>query len=105
MKYDTSEIRRAAQQVGAAADDLDNAANHDVARMISALPGHFVGEAANALNEELNDLNGDLLALTRGLESVRSELLAYAKRLEAADRAASQSIEVRPAAGGGSAEL
>lgn len=101
MKYDTNEIRRAARQVGAAAEDLDSAASRDLARMISMLPGNFEGEAATALNEELNDLKSDMLALTRGLESIRAELLSYAKRLEDADRAAAQFIESGRIAGGG----
>ena len=105
MKYDTSEIRRAAQQVGAAADDLDSAASRDLARMLSSLPGNFEGEAASALGEELNGLKRDLLSLTRGLESIRAELLSYAKRLDDADRAAAQFIETGSIAGGGAARF
>lgn len=105
MKYDTSEIRRAARQVGVAAEDLNSAATRDVANLISALPGNFVGEAATALNEELNDLKSDMLSLSRGLESVMNELLRYAARLDEADREASRWIEGKNPGGGGSADF
>lgn len=88
MKYDTSEIRQAARQVGSVAEDVDSAATRDVAKMLSSLSGTFEGEAATALRDELTDLKSDLLALTKGLKGIQSELMAYAARIEEADRGA-----------------
>lgn len=92
MRYDTVEIRRAARQVGRVADTVQDLASDDVTKMINLLPGNFVGEAADALNDELADLKSDLRSLARGLESIQSELNAYARRLELLDQEMSSFI-------------
>ncbi|MDO5377593.1 MAG: WXG100 family type VII secretion target [Clostridia bacterium] len=88
MEYDTAAIRRVARQVGRAASEIRATATSDVSAVINGLSGHFEGEAADALHEELADLSSDLKRLASGLNSVEKELMDYAARLEEADRQA-----------------
>ena len=93
MTYDTAEIRRVARRVGNVASEVGSIATADVGAALNMIPGNFEGEAATVLQEELTDFRGDLKKLQNGLKKISNELLAYARRLEEADRAAATYIK------------
>ena len=93
MTYDTAEIRRAARRVSSVASEIGSIASSDVGSAVNMIPGNFEGEAATVLREELTDFKKDLGKLRDGLNKIARELLAYARRLEEADRAAEAFIK------------
>ena len=93
MTYDTAEIRRVARRVGSVASEVGSIASSDVGAAINMIPGNFEGEAATVLQEELSDFRGDLKKLQAGLKKISAELIAYAERLEEADRQAEAYIK------------
>ena len=93
MNYDVLELRRAAAEVRGAASAIKGAEQDNVSRTKTNLTGSFRGEAANALDHELSNLQSDLQRLAGGLSTISSELIAFAKRLEQADQDAAGYIQ------------
>jgi len=90
MRYDVLELRRAAAQVKNAANAVGD--RDKIRNTKNLLAGSFRGEAADALDYELTGLQSDLLQLAGGLSAIYNELIAYARRLEQADKDAMANI-------------
>lgn len=92
MKYDTSAIRRVARKVGNVSGDVSDQANN-LTRMLSSVPNHFQGEAADVFIDTLEQLKSDLRNMSSGLSAIKSELNAFAAKLDEIDRRAAQAIK------------
>lgn len=86
MEYDTREIRRVARSIGKSASEVSAVAKEDLNALADALEGRFKGKAADALEAILSELSGDLRRMGANLGAIRDEMLAYAARLDMADR-------------------
>lgn len=84
-EIDTAEIRRLARQIGSVANEVNNLASNDVRSMKTTVSDELRGETANALQNALSELSGDIEKVSDGLQKVRSSLDAYARRVEEID--------------------
>jgi uncharacterized protein YukE len=85
--YDYLAVRRVASKVKSVAGSVSSMASSDINRLTRTISGNFVGEAADALAAELDELRNDLRSLSKGLSGVASDLYAYAARIKAIDEA------------------
>lgn len=92
MILDSYEVRRAANQVGQIARDVSRLATSNVRSMQDSVEENLRGEAANALDEVLGDLSGDIRKISAGLDNIQRALLELARRAEEAEREAEQVI-------------
>lgn len=91
-EYDTAEIRLCARRIAAAASEVRELGQRDVRRVSENLGTGFKGLAADALNERLGVVGSDIVRISRGLDAVQRELLAFARRLDEADRKVAREI-------------
>lgn len=92
-EIDTARIRRTARQIRSIAAAVGEIAADNLGALQKGVEGNFEGEAAQALREKLDELRGDVEGVRGGLNAVCRELLAYAARLDEADREAARMIE------------
>jgi len=85
--YDYLAIRRVANKVKSVSTSVSNMASSDIKKLNNTMSGNFVGDAANALSNELETLRSDLKNLSKGLSGVASDLYAFAARIKAIDEA------------------
>lgn len=93
FQVDTAEIRKAAAEIKAIADDVRQLSQNNVARMQNSVEEKLEGDTADAIMEVLQTLSADIGKIGSGLNSIQKELLKYIERIEEADRAASDIIE------------
>lgn len=93
MKYDTAEIRAVARRLKGCASSVSSLAARDVGQLRERVGARFKGEAADALGERLQGLQVDADRIAGGLESIGSELMALARRLDLLDQASKAHIE------------
>lgn len=92
FEYDTAAVRREAAKFGKCCDMLDDRALPKVRSIRGILDGNFTGKAARALEQCLEDAEGQIKALRRNCESMCRTLNNYAAALERADREIAQRI-------------
>ncbi len=95
MTYDTYEIRRAARKIESVSADVGDLSSGNMRRIKSNASTGLVGEAGDALTEQLNSLQSDLNSLSNGLHQIATALKRYAEALEEADRRAAEKIGSR----------
>lgn len=93
MKYDTAEIRAVARRLKNCASSVSSLSTRELGQLRERMEGDFKGQAASALNERLGELQGDVLKIGEGLETIGAELLAFARRLDLADQASREHIQ------------
>ena len=93
IEYDTSEIRRVAARIGAAAHDLNGAVGQYLRPIANDLPDELAGETADALLEVVGELTEDIKAIGRQLESVRTAMERFARKLDETDAAMNDFIK------------
>lgn len=93
FQVDTAEVRKAAAEIKAIADDVRQLSHGNVARMQSSVEETLKGDTANAIVEVLKTLSADIGKIGSGLDNIQSELLKYVERVEEADRKAKDIIE------------
>lgn len=93
FEVDTAEVKRVAEEIKAIAGEVRQLSRSNVSRMQSNVEENLKGDTANAIMEVLQDLSNDITKIGSGLDTIQRELMEYVKRLEAADRAASELIE------------
>jgi WXG100 family type VII secretion target len=86
MTYDTAEIRREARKILRCKNQVSDSAEPKLRSMRGEISDSFRGEAANALNDRLNDIDADVQAICGGLDALYRALLRYADALDEADR-------------------
>ena len=93
QEIDTAQIRRIARQVRSVSVAVSDIGQKELTAARDNMDGNFEGAAANALTEALNDLVADVENVRSGLNAIYKELIAYANRIEEADREAARMIE------------
>lgn len=91
-EYDTAEIRMAARRIGNVAAEVRELSTRNVSNISSKLESGFEGLTADALQKRLRTVGSDILKISKGLDAVQRDLLAFARRLEEADRQVANEI-------------
>lgn len=85
FKVDTAKVEEAARKVRAVASQVQELATQDVSAMLELARTDLEGNAAEALQETLTDLNSDILKIASGLTTIQKQLNAYARRVKEVD--------------------
>ena len=88
--YDTAAIRAQARQIRSCRDKLTQTAEPRVRTIQNALNGRFVGLAADALNERMEETRREIQRLEGELNLLYAGLMRYVDALEEADRRVAQ---------------
>ena len=88
--YDTAAIRGEARKILNCCNHVENSALPRVQGARSKLDGEFVGCAADALDESLDQSQKQLKKLNEDLSGLYTALMRYADALEEADRRIAQ---------------
>lgn len=75
---DTDEIRRCARDISNATDTLSGEVIGQMQRIEADIHPEFAGDAACALQAALQDIQSEMQGISRSLESLSSELIAFA---------------------------
>lgn len=94
QKYNTEEIRAAAQNLTNTADQLQTLKTGNMTK-ISSDAEPLQGDMATALQERLETLGNELLNLKKGVDQVATTLFDFAKKLDIADEQAKAIIQSR----------
>ncbi len=94
-EYDTGRIRELARRIGLVADAVADVDTNTLNAARNEIPGNFVGSAAEALTDSVEELSRDIRTLSGGLGELRDALYALARRVDAADAAAKALIASR----------
>ena len=92
MNYDSARVRQLARNVQNAAGSIRGLTGGELRAARASVADNLRGRTADALTNALADLNGDVNGLVNALDGIASELYAYARRLDEADRQAQQLI-------------
>ena len=87
QEHNTKEIRAAARQLDNIADQLQTLRSSGIVR-ISKSAKPLKGDTANAIQDRLEALTSDILALKKGVDQCAADLYEYARRLDIADEKA-----------------
>ena len=87
QEHNTKEIRAAARQLDNIADQLQTLRSSGIVR-ISKSAKPLMGDTANAIQDRLEALTSDILALKKGVDQCAADLYEYARRLDIADEKA-----------------
>lgn len=90
-EYNTREIRAAARKLDNIADKLQRVKTSEITR-ISSNAKPLRGDAANALQDQLESLSSEVMALKKSLDACAIDLYNFARRLDIADAKAKESI-------------
>lgn len=85
FKVDTAKVEEAARKVRAVATQVQELATQDVSAMLELARTDLEGNTAQALEETLTDLNGDIRKIASGLTTIQNQLSAYARRIREVD--------------------
>lgn len=85
FKVDTAKVEEAARKVRAVATQVQELATQDVSAMLELARTDLEGSTAQALEETLTDLNGDIRKIASGLTTIQNQLSAYARRIREVD--------------------
>lgn len=93
MRYDTSEIRRAAKQIKQCANELNSSTAPVLKRIQQEIPDFFEGDAADALQRKLRFKVEDAKSIHGALCNLSGALICLAVKLEEADRRVSEKMK------------
>ena len=92
MIYDSARVRHLARSVQNAVGNIRGLSGSELRVARASVAENLRGKTADALTNALEDLDGDVSGLVATLDGIASELFAYARRLDEADRQAEQLI-------------
>ena len=93
MNYDSAQIRKLARGVQSTANGIRDQTSGSLRAARVSVTENLCGKTADALTAALEELGGDVSKMVMALDGIASELYAYAKRLDEADRQAQQLID------------
>ena len=85
FEYDSEVVRREAKKIKKACDYLEQSAVPESKKAQELLDGNFIGLTADALNEQLNRLNANVVQLKKDLNRMYRVLIQFAEELERRD--------------------
>lgn len=92
MIHDSELARRTAARVGTVASNIRSISSKESKTLVAEAPQCLTGKSGAILAEQLQELVKDLSSLASGLENIKGDLLAYAARVEEADRKTTEAI-------------
>lgn len=95
MNYNTAQIRRLAHNIRDASGTVRGLTGGDLRAARSGISASLRGKTADALTGKLGELTDDIVHLANALDHIASDLFAFARRLDEADRQAQQTIDQR----------
>jgi len=84
--YDSAEIRRAAGVIRSSRDRLNSTVLTGLRRVESELDGEFYGQAAEALETRLANMDADARRMEGKLDTLYNALMKFAQRMDEIDQ-------------------
>ncbi len=91
-RIDTREIRRIARKTGEISAEAGELPRQEFKPVRQSAEEYFEGDAAQALEEALEELSDSAVKLSRNLDRIRAEMMAYADRLDKIDEDMAKAI-------------
>lgn len=86
FEVDTAKVRQAARSIRNAAQEVQSLASKNVRAMQVTVESELVGSTAEAMQEMLAELGGDVKRIAAALNNIQNVLVTYAEKLEEKDR-------------------
>ena len=93
--YDTVELRRIASVLRESSDEISKTLRSTTQWIRDDVPEQLSGETADALAETADDINGQLLSVSKETDEIGLKLKQFANLLDLADRKAAEMINSR----------